>query len=69
MSESISALDGDYVRLGRVAALVAQERQQCAADDVMDLFKRALFAGEFDGTAGGLPCPNYRQPLTGRDID
>ncbi len=48
MSESVSALDGDYVRLGRVAALVAQERQQCAFDDVMDLLKQAVFAGEFD---------------------
>jgi hypothetical protein len=48
MSESISAFDGNYVRLGRVAALVAQERQQCAFEDVMDLLKRAVFAGEFE---------------------
>jgi hypothetical protein len=48
MSESISAFDGNYVRLGRVAALVAQERQQCIFDDVMDLLKQAVFAGKFD---------------------
>ena len=47
MSESISAFDGNYVRLGQVAALLAQERAQCAADDVMDLFKRVLLAGPF----------------------
>jgi hypothetical protein len=48
MSESISAFDGNYVRLGQLAALPAQERAQCAADDVMDLFKRSLFAGKFE---------------------
>ena len=48
MTESVSAFDGNYVRLGRVAALVAQERQQCAFEDVMDLLKRAVFAGEFE---------------------
>lgn len=48
MSDSISALDDDYVRLGSVAAIVAQERQQYAPDDVMDLFRRALFVGELD---------------------
>jgi hypothetical protein len=47
MSESISAFDGNYVRLGQLAALPAQERAQCAADDVMDLFKRSVFAGKF----------------------
>jgi hypothetical protein len=49
MSESISAFDGNYVRLGQVAALLAQERPQCAfEDDVMDLLKRSVFAGEFE---------------------
>jgi hypothetical protein len=48
MSESISAFEGNYVRLGQVAALLAQELPRCAADDVRDLLKRALFAGEFD---------------------
>ena len=48
MSQSISAFDGNYVRLGQVAALLAQERPQCAFDDVMDLLKRAVLAGEFD---------------------
>ena len=48
MSESISAFDGNYVRLGQVAALLAQERPQCAFEDVMDLLKRSVFAGEFE---------------------
>jgi hypothetical protein len=48
MSESFLDFDGNYVRLGRMAALVVQERQQCAFDDVMDLLKQAVFAGEFD---------------------
>jgi hypothetical protein len=48
MSESISTFDGDYLRLGQVAALLAQERPQCAFDDVMDLLKQAVFAGEFE---------------------
>jgi hypothetical protein len=48
MSESISAFDGNYVRFGQVAALLAPERAQCAFDDVMDLVKPAVLAGEFD---------------------
>jgi len=48
MSQSISAFDGNYVRLGQVAALLAQERPQCAFEDVMDLLKRSVFAGEFE---------------------
>ena len=48
MSELISAFDGNYVRLGQVAALLAQERPQCAFEDVMDLLKRSVFAGEFE---------------------
>jgi hypothetical protein len=48
MSGSVSPLDEGFVRLGRAAALVAREREMCTDDDVMDLFKRALFAGELD---------------------
>ena len=48
MFEPISAFDGNYVRLGQVAALVAQERPRCAFEDVMDLLKRSVFAGEFE---------------------
>ncbi len=36
------------MRFGQVAALLTQERPQCAFDDVMDLVKRAVLAGEFD---------------------
>ena len=48
MSQSISAFDCNYVRLGQVAALLAQERPQCAFEDIMDLLKRSVFAGEFE---------------------
>jgi hypothetical protein len=48
MAELISAFDGNYVRFGQVAALLAQERPQCAFEDVMDLLKRSVFAGEFE---------------------
>ena len=48
MSETVSPLDSRYVRLGHVASLMSRDGEQCAADDIMDLFKRALFAGEFD---------------------
>lgn len=48
MSESISAFDGNFVRLRQVATLLAQERPQCAFEDVMDLLKRSVFAGEFE---------------------
>jgi hypothetical protein len=43
MSETVSTLDNRYVRLGHVAALLSRNGEQCAANDIMDLFKRALF--------------------------
>jgi len=48
MFQPISTFDGNYVRLGQVAALLAQERPQCAFEDVMDLLKRSVFAGDFE---------------------
>jgi hypothetical protein len=44
----ISPLNDDFIRLGSAAALVARARQRCTADDIKDLFKRALSLGEFD---------------------
>ena len=38
MSESISAFDGNYVRLGQVAALLAQEPSVCQGGDADDDF-------------------------------
>jgi hypothetical protein len=48
MPRYFSPLDTDYLRLGQAAALLAREREQCTPADIMDLFKRALFSGEFD---------------------
>ena len=48
MSETVSPLDNQYARLGQVALLMSRNGEQCAADDIMDLFKCALFSGEFD---------------------
>src|SRR5262245_16520649 len=48
LTSTISPLNGDYIRLGCAAMLIARERDCCTADDVMDLFKRALFLGDFD---------------------
>jgi len=53
MSDSISTLDDNYIRLGRAAVLVAHEQPQRSSDDVMDHFKRGLFAGEFDAPPYG----------------
>jgi hypothetical protein len=44
----ISPLNDDFIRLGSAAALVARARQTRTADDIMDLFKRALFLDKFD---------------------
>jgi hypothetical protein len=49
----ISAFDGSCVRLRQVAALLAQERPPCAFEDVMDLLKRSVFAGEFEPPSFG----------------
>jgi hypothetical protein len=44
----ISPLNDDFIRLGSAAALVARARQTCTADDIIDLFKCALFLDDFD---------------------
>jgi hypothetical protein len=48
LTSTISPLNGDYMRLGRAAMLITRERGCCTTDDVMDLFKRALFLGDLD---------------------
>jgi hypothetical protein len=50
---TISPLNADYIRLGCAAVVIAREGECCTADDIMDVFKRALFLGDLD------PAPNY----------
>ena len=48
ITDSISPLDDGYMRLGHVAMLMAEENEQRAYEDIMDRFKRAVFAGELE---------------------
>jgi hypothetical protein len=48
MPDRISPLDEGYLRLGHIAMLMAEENKHRAYDDIMDRFKRAVFAGELD---------------------
>jgi hypothetical protein len=48
MSSTISPLNGDNIRLGCAAVIIARERECCTADDIMDVLKRALFLGDLD---------------------
>ncbi len=47
-------LDGGYVRLGRAAEILARDHAGATTDDIMDAFKRAIFAGELSHDNGGL---------------
>jgi hypothetical protein len=48
ITDSISPLDNGFMRLGHVAMLMAEENEHRAYEDIMDRFKRAVFAGEFE---------------------
>jgi hypothetical protein len=48
LTDSISPLDPGFMRLGHVAMLMAEESERRAYEDIMDRFKRAVLAGEFD---------------------
>ncbi len=54
MMTHIPPFDDGHVRLGRAAELIARERDDATADDIMDAFKRAIFAGELDHDNAGL---------------
>ena len=45
----VSFLDDGYLRLGRAADVIERERSDARSDDIMDAFKRGIFAGELDG--------------------
>ena len=48
ITDSISPLDDGFMRLGHVAMLMAEENERRAYEDIMDRFKRAVFAGELE---------------------
>lgn len=50
----IPPLDDGHVRLGRAAELIARERDDATPEDIMDAFKRAIFAGELNHDSAGL---------------
>lgn len=51
MPDHISPFDERFITLGRAAALVAKENPATSPAKVLDLFARAIFAGEFDPPA------------------
>ena len=51
---NIPPFDDGHVRLGRAAELIARERDDATPGDIMDAFKRAIFAGELNHESAGL---------------
>lgn len=48
MPAFISPLDGNYIALKRAALLIAREQPGIEPDEIMELFKHAIFTGEFE---------------------
>ncbi len=67
MPAFISPLNGNYVSLKRAALLIAQEQPGIAPDDIMEMFKYALFAGEFEHEEIAIrdlrPADDWNMPL------
>jgi hypothetical protein len=63
ITDSISPLDDGYMRLGHVAMLMAEENEHRAYEDIMDRFKRAVFAGELEPPSDKSPA-TYDGPLS-----
>lgn len=54
MMTHISPFDDGQVRLGLAAELIARERDDATPEDIMDAFKRAIFADELNHDSAGL---------------
>jgi hypothetical protein len=67
MPAFISPLDGNYISLRRAALLIAREQPGIEPDDIMELFKHAIFTGEFEreecGIQGIDPSDDRNLPL------
>jgi hypothetical protein len=56
MPDFISPLDGNYISLKRAAVLIAEDRRGIEADEIMELFKHAIFTGEFEHPETAIPA-------------
>jgi hypothetical protein len=56
MPDFISPLDGNYISLKRAARLIAEDRPGIEADEIMELFKHAIFTGEFEHPKTAIPA-------------
>jgi hypothetical protein len=67
MPAFISPLDGNYISLKRAALLIAGEQPGIEPNDIMELFKHAIFTGEFEreecGIQGIDPSDDRNLPL------
>jgi hypothetical protein len=54
MPAFISPLDGNYISLKRAALLITSEQPGIEPDDIMELFKHAIFTGEFEHRECGI---------------
>ncbi len=67
MPAFISPLDGNYISLKRAALLIAREQPGIEPDDIMELFKHAIFTCEFEREACGIhgigPTDDRNLPL------
>lgn len=67
MPAFISSLDGNYISLKRAALLIAREQPGIEPDDIMELFKHAIFTCEFEREACGIhgigPTDDRNLPL------
>jgi hypothetical protein len=54
MTMHFPPLNDGLVRLGRMAEVIARERDDATADDIMDAFKGAIFLGELNHESAGL---------------
>jgi hypothetical protein len=63
----ISPLDGNFISLKRAALLIAREQPGIESDDIMELFKHAIFAGEFEREESRIhgikPADDWSLPL------
>jgi hypothetical protein len=67
MPAFISPLDGNYISLKRASLLIAREQPGIEPDDIMEVFKYALFTGEFEreecSIRGIDPTSDWNLPL------
>ena len=67
MQTFVSPLNDDFISLKRAALLIAHERPSIEPEEIMEMFKHAIFAREFEReeiTVGGVePADDWNLPL------